>query len=259
MKTRSLTRAVGPESGSAIAALSHVLCWTRMQAESGQGIEDIILRKELERQAGDGFFCWGIGNAPPRSLGTFAREGNPIDVVFSMMKSRPKAIDVTPKGIVVWRSYYDLDGVEQRLPPNVLVTSGSKTSGRSHYALMCHADDGLELTDMGAFDPSAYLNVSEAARPVGASQVTALLRRVSSEVACGGYRINLKASLAKSFWVKLGNPLELASRRRSELEELLQSVRQMSVSDWARLVLAMRGERKSRSRPVGKQLALFDH
>ena len=44
--------------------LTDMVCWTRMQAESGQNIEVIIARKELERRTGGGLFFWGVGNAP---------------------------------------------------------------------------------------------------------------------------------------------------------------------------------------------------
>jgi len=69
-----------------------------MQAEAGQPIEAIIARKELERKAGDDSFCWGIGSPPPRRLGEVWRDGRDVDVVFSLMKSRPKPADVTPAG-----------------------------------------------------------------------------------------------------------------------------------------------------------------
>lgn len=239
------------------AELSPVICWTRMQAEAGQNLEAIVTRKDLEREAGGGLFCWGIGNAPPRSLYEMVRGGPDIDVVFSMMKSRPKSSDVAPSGLIVWRSYFDFDGEERALPPNVLVTSGPKAGARAHYALMCHAEQPLKLADLGAFDPTAYLNVSEAARPVGASQVTALLRRVAGEQEDAGYRINLRASLVKSSWVKLGKPLELSARRRGELSEMLRFIGAMTPTDWLRLVLGVRSERTTRSRGPEKQLLLF--
>ena len=228
-----------------------------MQAEAGQSLEAIVTRKDLEREAGEGLFCWGIGNAPPRSLCDVVRRGPDIDVVFSMMKSRPKSSDVAPSGLIVWRSYFDYEGEERALPPSVLLTSGPKAGGRAHYALMCRAGQALKLADLGAFDPTAYLNVSEAARPVGASQVTALLRRVAGEQENAGYRINLRASLANSSWVKLGKPLELSARRRGELSEVLRCIGEMTATDWLRFVLGVRSERTTRSRRPGRQLLLF--
>lgn len=239
--------------------LSDILCWTRMQAEAGQPIEAIVSRKELERQAGDGLFCWGIGNAPPRSLPTVLRDGQEIDVVFSLMKSRPKSSDVAPAKVVAWRSYIDLDGSEKALPPHILVTSSAKSGSRSHYALICQTESPLELADLGMFDPSAYRNVSDSSRPVGASQVTALLRKVSSRHEPSGYRINLRASLVRACWVKLGNPIELTSRKKSELAEMLDSISEMSATDWMRSVLGLRSERRIGKRAWGEQLALFAH
>lgn len=256
MKARAVKTDIGSNRQRA-GELSPVICWTRMQAEAGQNLDAIVTRKDLEREAGDGLFCWGIGNAPPRSLNETVRRGIDIDVVFSMMKSRPKSSDVTPSGLVVWRSYFDFDGVERPLPPNVLITSGPKASRRAHYALMCHADQQLKLADLGAFDPTAYLNVSEAARPVGASQVTALLRRVAGERENASYRINLRASLTQSSWVKLGRPLELTARRRAELMEMLRCLEEMTKTDWLQMVLGIRSERRGRNKRPEKQLLLF--
>ncbi len=237
--------------------INRIICWTRMQAEAGQDINDIISRKELERETGNGLFCWGIGNAPPRSLREIARRPTNVDVIFSLMKSRPKASDAAPENIWVWRSYLDLADVEHPLPPHVLVTSRPKSNGRSHYALMCHTPNRLRLSDRGAFDPSAYRNVSEAARPVGASQVTALLRRVAEEGEATSYRVNLLATLARPMWVRLSSPMELSKRAKAELWEALSSVRQIRASDWLQLAILVRGEKGRRSRRGEQQLALF--
>ena len=239
------------------AARSDILCWSRMQAEFGQSIEAIIRRKDIEREASGGIFCWGIGNAPPRMLPELARGGSQIDVVFSLMKSRPKAVDVAPDKIVVWRAYVDETGEEFRLPPGSLVTSRASGSGRAHYALICRSEQKLELTDFGAFDPTAYLNVSAAGRPVGASQVTALLRRVAPEGADTGYRANLCASLTQSLWVELADPLLLSNRAQGRLLGALQDVCSMSGGDWLRFVFGVKGEGTRRPLDRGQQLALL--
>jgi hypothetical protein len=229
-----------------------------MQSEAGQQIDAIVMRKELERHAGNGLFCWGIGNPPPRSLRTFAIRGQPIDVVFSLMKSRPKIGDVAPKGLMVWRRYVDFGGAEQALSPNTLITSSLKSSNRAHYALMCCSEDRLELRKNRSFDPSAYVNVSEAARPVGASQVTALVRRIRPEKSVTDYHVNLKAALARSYWVKLADPVELTIGMRGELEEALVAVDEMSPADWLKFSMAMRGERQKKRRKAREQLTLFE-
>ncbi len=200
--------------------LTNVVCWTRMHAEAGQDIESIIARKELERRAGGGLFFWGIGNAPSRSVGRLAARGEDVDVVFSLMKSRPAARDVAPPGVVAWRTYFDYDEIERPLPPHVLVTSrmesgtGTKTV---HYALMCWSAEELRLEDRGAFDSSAYRNVSDAGGPVGNSQVTALVVRTRAESPVSDYRINLRAKLVGGYWVRLARPCVLGEAARAAL------------------------------------------
>ncbi len=145
--------------------LTNVICWTRMQTESGQDLQSIVARKELERRAGGGLFFWGVGNPPSRSIKGLAAKADNIDVVFSLMKTKPKTRDSAPSGVLAWRTYFDIHGVENPVPPHVLVTSRMETASgtkRVHYALMCHSDDELRLNDKIPFDPSAYRNVSDA-------------------------------------------------------------------------------------------------
>lgn len=223
--------------------LTDVIAWSRMQAEAGQDLSAIILRKEREREAGEGLFCWGVGNAPSRSVGSYVRLGAEIDAVFSIMKSRPKAIDESPSGVIVWRSYFDADGIERALPPASLITSRATTASKvktSHFALMCRSERPLELTDHGPFDPQVYRNVSESGGAIGNSQVTALLRRVGVEDCGGSYRVNLRAKLTSSYWVRLGDPLDLGSSRRQKLDRDLLRAREMSCANWLELVADVR-------------------
>lgn len=242
------------------SGLTEIVCWSRMQAESGQSISDIVARKELERRAGEGFFCWGVGNPPARSTATFAKGGTDIDVVFSLMRSPPKAIDVAPKSILVWRSYLDFDGQEKVLPENVLLTSRAQSQVRDkhhHYALMCFSTESLSLADYGAFDHTVYRNASESAGSIGASQVTALMRRVAPEQAESLYRINLRAKLTRGYWVKLADPLEISQEQRTHMEETLAGVKDMAVNDWLTFTKALRADDSSGQRSVPGQLRLF--
>lgn len=199
--------------------LPEVICWTRMQAEAGQSLQSIVARKELERRAGNGIFFWGVGNAPSRALQDYARLGCEIDVVFSTMKTPAKSRDAPPCGVTVWRTYFDAYGIERPLPMNSLVTSRAADHGgnkRAHYALMCWSGTGLRLGDLGPFDHGAYRNASAARGRVGASQVTALLRRVVPHEDGAAYRINLMAKLRYGYWVRLGDPLLLTATKRPE-------------------------------------------
>jgi hypothetical protein len=219
-----------------------------MQAEAGQELPSIIERKELERRANAGIYFWGVGNAPARAVSDLAYNACDIDVVFSVMKTRPRRADMSPTGVVVWRSYIDHWGDEHSLPPGTLVTSkGGKEKAR-HYALVCQSSVPLSLDDLGLFDPSAYRNISEAKRPIGASQVTALVKRVSGERTDTPYRINLRAKLALSFWVKLSQPLELTPAKRALLDRSRSRVQ--SPVEWLELVAQLRTRRY---RPVAPQ------
>lgn len=226
-----------------LAPLTEMVCWSRMQSEAGQDLQSIILRKEIERSAGKGLFCWGVGNAPSRSIPGLARSGADVDVVFSLMKSHPKAIDSAPASLRIWRSYFDQAGHERPLPPATLITSRGDTGARAksvHYALMCRSELPLSFGDFGPFDPSAYRNVSEIGGAVGASQVTALLRRVSREVGAPSYKINLRAKLELGYWVRLGDAIDVSSEKRTVLERVLSDLSKVSATEWIRALCELR-------------------
>lgn len=189
------------------------VCWSRMQAEAGQQLHAIIDRKERERQAGSGLFFWGVGNAPATQIRVLARMGIAIPVIFSAMKGRAKVIDAAPTRTLAWRQYIDSNGAERPLPPGALVTSrGHSARGAEkerHYALMCHSGAPLRLTHGVPFDPAAYRNASGTGGRVGASQVTALLRRVAESDDNTAYEANIVARLVGSYWVRLTSPVQL--------------------------------------------------
>lgn len=223
------------------------VCWSRMQTEAGQPLERIVARKEAERQAGDGLFCWGVGNAPSRLASTLARLGSPVRAVFSVMKSKPKDIDVTPGRVVAWRRYVDSDGAVRALPANVIVTSrADSTTGpkRHHAALMCRSDNPLALApDAAPFDPDAFVNVGDKGGSVGASQVTALLRRVAEDGSGSAYRSDIVADLTGSYWVKLLDPVVLTTARITALA----MAEAPDADDWLELAEWIRQEDRERS------------
>lgn len=201
---------------------SNYLCWTRMQAEAGQPLERIIARKECERQAGEGLFLWGVGTAPAVVIRAIARLGFAVPVIFSTMRTKPRAADAMPARIVVWRQYLDKDGAMRPLPDHCLVTSradGATGPKRAHYALMCRADDPLQLRSGTGFDHRAYRNASGKGAPVGASQVTALLEPSGESTADALYEVNMMARLAASYWVRLTDPREISARERMAIDE----------------------------------------
>lgn len=190
---------------------NELVCWTRMQSEAGERLVQIVARKEAERKAGEGVFFWGVGNPPAIATADFARLKIPVQAVFSVMKSRPQKRDIAPNSVLVWRRYFDMDGIERDLPPHVLITSrGEASSGQKkrHYALMCYSKEPLTLQYGTPFDPSAFRNAGANGGPIGASQVTALVRRFKQSDQ-SSYEANIVAQLVGSYWVKLSDPIAL--------------------------------------------------
>ncbi len=226
-------------AGSVDLAAAEIVCWSRMQTEAGQGLKAIFARKEAERTAGGGVFLWGVGNAPGATAGRLVKDGNHPPVVFSVMKSRPKPADVGPTSVVAWRSYFTIDGRELPLPAHSLVTSrgpiGTALPSR-HYALFCRSRVPLALGDFGGFDPGGFRNLGGTGAPVGASQVTALLRR-SAPAAGEPYRVNFVATLTGDLWVRLGEPVSLSA---GKLEALHAFDPNASIHRWLDLVAYMR-------------------
>jgi hypothetical protein len=218
---------------------SEVVCWSRMQAESGQELSAILERKELERRAGGGVFFWGIGNPPPRAIAGLAKLRAPVGVIFSVMRSKPKSVDVSPEAVLLWTHYLDIGGMRRPLPPGAVVTSRSSTAKgdkRVHFALMCHSSYPLSMGDYGPFDHLAYRNLSEAGGTIGASQVTALVKKVTRYGSDARYRVNLEASLVGSYWVKLVDPVLLGSHHR----DLIDHSSSLNVDDWLLLSSQLR-------------------
>lgn len=186
-----------------------------MQAEAGQSLDLILRRKERERKAGGGRFFWGVGNAPSRLIRALARSNVNVPVVFSKMKTKPKAADMNPSNTVLWRQYIDCEGKVRPLPPHVLLTSrGESARGakRVHYALECYSPAPLDIKRDGEpFYHHAFRNAGGTGRPVGASQVTSLLTPSSGDVnvTTNNYFIDMSSVLVGSYWVKLVDPLVL--------------------------------------------------
>lgn len=197
-------------------AIPEIFCWTKMGTEAGQPLEAILQRKELERQAGNGVFAWGIGN----SLGNgveLARQVCPegkIDVLFTPMKSAPKQIDVTPSKILLWTSYLTTTGQIAPLPRHLLITSRGSADKRTHYALLCYSGEQLQAEEDQGFITANNARNLASLNPIGASQVTSLVRYYSDIAPQPEkpYRITFRATLHQQGFLKLLNPVVLEGR-----------------------------------------------
>lgn len=192
-----------------------VFCWTKMGSEAGQPLADIVRRKELERQAGGGVFAWGIGNSvgPAIKHAKLAERIAELDTLFTPMKTAAKVVDASPTSVVLWRGYQADDGRLQPLPEHMLVTSrgqsGTGQDKRGHYALICRSRRSL-LAQAGeiAIDHRAVCNLVSA-NPVGASQVTSVVRYRRSESHEATYPVLFRAKLFDAAFVRLALPVVL--------------------------------------------------
>lgn len=204
--------------------------WTKMQAEAGQSLRDILHRKELESLSGDGVFVWGVGSSIGAKI-KYIRAGIVTDVLFSPMLSSPKKIDRYPSSITVWGSYVDHDGSIRPLPANSLVTSRGETAlGRKsrHYAIVARSRSPLLARASASINLACYRNIDSKKGRVGNSQVTAVLER-SGNCTEGGpqtmYEIAFSAELIYPYFVRLADPFEIPMRTWLDLEEKLGQVK----------------------------------
>lgn len=190
--------------------------WTRFGTEAGQSIADIVRRKEDERAANGGVFYWGIGNAIGPSMIKLLRQLDAPEVLFSPIKSSPRKQDVAPESIVAWTAASGLDGEPYRLPARSLITSRFNRERSRHYALVCKSDTRLQ--DLFASSTSAdKIQFSElrnilSGRPLGSSQVTAVVQRQSANAATGPqYDVSLKAKLVPPYLIHLSGPKPIST------------------------------------------------
>jgi hypothetical protein len=215
-----------------VPEIPQVFCWTKMGTESGQPLETILRRKELERRSGDGLFAWGIGNSLGMST-DLARKMSPygeVDVLFSPMKSTPKPVDVEPPQVLLWLGYVDVDGSIVSLPSHMLVTSRGGSEKRSHYALLCYSAEEIRADGAHILD-AAYARNLASLNPIGASQVTSVVRY---ENKLNGkpekpYRIAFQAKLHGKGFVKLAHPIAMDAQIMSLYRQVCNSA---SPADW---------------------------
>jgi len=194
--------------------IPELFCWTKVGAESGEGLTAIICRKELERQAGQGTFYWGVGNSVGPAVTELAIDGGHPAVVFSRMRAAPSKRDPEPRALLLWRACLDRRGNVLPLPDHVVVTSKAPadpgTQLRPHYALVCTTDEPLSTEAKGVMRFNELINYTTG-RPLGYSHVTALVKRRAAGAPRGGpdFPILMVAALRPPYWVQLQDPVPL--------------------------------------------------
>jgi hypothetical protein len=187
-------------------SMPRFFCWTRFGTEAGESIEQILERKETERRRTNGIFYWGIGNSVAPGLSELIRRCDLPQVLFSPIKSRPRPNDVRPPSVISWRRGETLLGDRFQLPGSVLVTSsGDPSTKLAHYVLVCAAEHPLACDDLGQLSLGALRNLLSG-KPVGASQVTAVVEHMTEAPSRSRYPVALRATLVPPYFVRLHEP-----------------------------------------------------
>lgn len=202
-------------------ALPKYFCWTRYGTESGESFEHILDRKERERRNNGGIFLWGIGNAIGPSVALLVQScDNPV-VAFSPTKSPPRACDVSPQHVARWTAAETVSGQPYPLPKHSVVRSrfDCRKPKRTHYALVCFSTRRLELgTGLETLALDQLQNLISG-RPLGASQVTAVVSRQIGQMGGTTYPVTMLAELRAPYFIKLKGPLlETEATLRSRLD-----------------------------------------
>lgn len=198
-----------------------------MGDESGEALDRIVQRKDLERRAAGGLFVWGIGNGLGKAIRDLVNSEPEPRVLFSPIRSAATTIDRNPTGVLLWLHYVGPSGQPTPLPEASFVTSRDSTANGSakaaHYALFCRSDDPLATKDLGTVRFAELRNLTTQ-RPVGFSQVTAVVSRsVRAEGRDLEYPVVLSAHLAAPHFGRLATPVALHpedSKRVDTLAEL---------------------------------------
>lgn len=192
------------------AELPDAFCWTRFGPEAGESFGEILARKNREREECGGLFLWGIGSAVGPAISALLTHTDTPEVCFSPIRSKPRGVDVAPSHVVRWTRGLGLFGDSFEIPEGACVTSrwDPNRTQTPRYALVCQTRLPLALDDYGEFGFGELSNLVSGS-PVGASQVTAVVRRNKDASAERGrvYGVALRASLAWPYLIRLTEPL----------------------------------------------------
>jgi hypothetical protein len=174
------------------------------------------------------------------------------EVLFSLMLSRPHGRDSAPHGVLLWQAYETRKG-SRPLPPHVVVTSRARMSNgspkRRHYALICESHSSILNNSGGKLDADCLRNIGDGGRPVGSSQVTAVVEQRGTRGSDARYEITARATVVPPYAVTLTSPRELLPAERKLLDEVGNEGK--GRDDWFAVVKAIRQE--ARLQPSGRE------
>lgn len=215
--------------------LPKIFCWSRMGAESGQDLELILARKELERKACDERFIWGIGNSLGEKIWEFIRRIKEPKVLFSKIKSKAKSVDSNPSKVYLWTQYIDKEGALHNLPEKSLVLSkaqSQKALKKKHYALFCHKKNEITKEDWQPINFAKLKNLYSNTTKLGYSQITAIVERNGYKGRESNYYdVEFSADFAGPCFIALANPMDFPIAELNKLNNIIKE-NNLTVDDW---------------------------
>ena len=224
--------------------------WTRMNTNAGEPLENIVRRKNLEREAGEGewadTFWWGVGESKGPAIFFHLADCEP-EVLFSKALDDVGSRDEERFIYTTWRVYHprkrDYGGNFRPVPDNIIVQSGPKDK---YFAVVCRSPRPLNLSEGEELDLSRMRNLNRDEKKKGktlkeSQQSTAVVEySQDSGTSEGRYRVvNLRADLVRPRFVKLGRPKRLSDSQCRLLDELGNVGK--TVNDYRDVVWKIRG------------------
>lgn len=235
-------------------SMPEVFCWTKFGTEAGEEPRRIFERKEIERRRNGGIFLWGIGSSIRPSLSSLLAITNEPEVIFSPMKTVAAKRDTEPAELVLWCDATGYDGLPYQLPDASLVTSRRDSSNprSAHFALVCYRDSSLLSKSLDSSElPLEEVRNLRTGTPLGASQVTSVVRRVKGAGNVGSrYPVAVRAWLVYPFLVRLTREVAVPAELR--LDHADGEALERNLDELIRI----RCEASSLARPRIEQLAL---
>ena len=226
-----------------------------MGVHAGEPLDNIICRKKLECEAGksgeDEFadtFWWEVGDSIGPAIWIHLANRNP-EILFSKMRSDPGPEDSNPDECIVWTTYRvsnksGYGGKQLSIPKNIIVSSGAKRKNGSkkekNYALVCSNLRQCEPSEVNQLYVDNMINLNRDGncgnRP-GSSQTTCVVKYSQCAEAGGNpYPVEMRANLARPYFVELGTPTPLDDSQLQLIKEIGDKGRTVDYRDVARKI-----------------------
>jgi hypothetical protein len=169
-----------------------------------------------------------------------ARDPHPA-ILFSLMLSAPHRRDSNPDGVLLWEAYQTQRG-KMPLPPHAIVISRAHERNGSpkqrYYAFVCENPAGLSHSGGGTVDMGKLRNFGDGGKPIGSSQISAVVERVARTGTGLSYPVTARATLVTPYAVQLAAPRVLSPLEKRLLDEV--SLTGKTAQDWNAVVKQLR-------------------